>query len=73
MSATIEQATLAAPDISCGHCVVTIREAVAALDGVDAVEANAETKQVVVAFDPGRTTVASIAAALAEVGYPIAR
>lgn len=73
MNATIEQATLTAPSISCGRCVATITEAVNALDGVDGVEANAETKQVVVAFDPGRITVPSIAAALAEAGYPVAR
>ena len=73
MSATIEQATLTAPNISCDHCVATITAAVAALDGVDAVEANAETKQVVVAFDPSLITVPKIAATLAEVGYPIAR
>ena len=34
MSTTIERATLTAPDISCGHCVATIEEAVGALDGI---------------------------------------
>lgn len=73
MNGTIEHATLTAPDISCGHCVVTITEAVGALDGVDDVKANAETKRVDVAFDPGRISVSRIEAALAEAGYPVAR
>jgi copper ion binding protein len=73
MSATIETITLTAPDISCGHCVMTIREEVGALAGVASVDANEATKTVEVSYDPGRVTLAQIEAALDEAGYPVAK
>ena len=72
-SSTIEEATLTAPDISCGHCVATVKEAVASLDGVRQVEADAATKQVAVTFDPSRVSLSRIEAALDEAGYPAQR
>ena len=71
MPETTEQATLTAPDISCGHCVASIKEAVGELDGIHRVEASAETKQVAVEFDPSRVSLARIEATLAEAGYPV--
>ena len=71
MSSTIEQATLTAPDISCGHCEATVKQAVGSLNGVSRVEASADTQQVVVAFDPRRVSLAQIEAALDEAGYPV--
>ena len=73
MSTTIERATLTAPDISCGHCVATIEEAVGALDGIAQVSADAGTKRVEVAFDPARVSVDRIEAVLDEAGYPVAK
>jgi len=70
MSSTIEQATLTAPDISCGHCEATVTAAVGGLAGVTSVEASATTKRVVVAYDPDRVSLDRIAAALDEAGYP---
>ncbi len=71
MSSTIEQATLTAPDISCGHCVATVKEAVGGLAGVERVEADADTQRVEVAFDPNRVSLPQIESALAEAGYPV--
>ncbi len=73
MSSVIEQATLTAPDISCGHCVATVNEAVGALDGVQRVEADATTKRVAVTFDPSRVSLAGIEVALNDAGYPVQR
>lgn len=73
MSTTTEQATMTAPDISCDHCVATVQEAVGALDGVDRVAADAETKRIEVAFDPARVSLPQIEATLSEAGYPVAR
>lgn len=72
MSATVQEVTLVAPDISCGHCVATVQGAVGALAGVQSVNANADTKQVAVAFDPTRVSLPQIEAAMNEAGYPIA-
>ena len=71
MHETTEQATLTAPDISCGHCVASIKEAVGELDGVRRVEASSESKQVAVDLDPSRVSLASIEATLDEAGYPV--
>lgn len=70
MGDTIQQATLTAPDISCGHCVASVKEAVGGLVGVERVEANADTKRVEVDFHPDRVSLAQIEAALTEAGYP---
>ncbi len=66
-----EQVTLTAPDISCGHCVATVQAALGSIDGVQRVEASAETKLVTVAFDPARVSPAAIASTLGEAGYPV--
>ena len=71
MGNTIERVTLTAPDISCGHCVATVTRAVGALDGVEGVEASAETKRVTVAYDPAQVSLTEIEAALDEEGYPV--
>ena len=70
MSSTIEQATLTAPDISCGHCVTTINQAVGALDGVRRVETSEQPKQVQVEYDPRRLSPAQIEAVMDEESYP---
>lgn len=70
MTADNQQLTLTAPDISCGHCVATVQAAVGALDGVERVRADAETKRVEVRFDPARVSRPQIEAALDEAGYP---
>ena len=66
----METITLNAPDISCGHCVATVEQAVGTIDGVQAVTADADSKDVNVTYDASQTDVAAIAAALAEAGYP---
>ena len=67
----MEHVTVNAPDMSCGHCEATIKEAVTALPGVAGVEADAATKRVDIDFDPSRVSLAQIEAALDEAGYPV--
>lgn len=59
--------TFTVPDMSCGHCVKAITNAITALDAGAKVTTDLETKVVTV-----DTTVeqAAIAAALTEEGYP---
>ncbi len=73
MNAGLQEITLTAPDISCGHCIATVQQAVSALDGVEQVAANADTKKVTIGFDASRVSVATIEAAMDEVGYPVAK
>lgn len=68
----MDSTTLNVPDISCGHCVATVQTTVGALEGVERVQADAETKRVEVSYDPARVSLPQITAALGEAGYPVA-
>ena len=63
--------TFNVPNISCGHCVNTIQMEVGEIDGVTAVTASNETKQVEVTFDSPATEDAIITL-FAEINYPVA-
>jgi copper ion binding protein len=71
LASMMEHVTVTAPDISCAHCVATVKEAVGALPGVASVEADLSSKRVEIDYDPGRVSLAQIAAALDEAGYPV--
>ena len=71
MSSTMEKVTLTAPDISCGHCTATINKEVGALDGVNEVNAEEQTKHVHISYDPAKVSLAQIEATMAEEGYPV--
>lgn len=56
------------PNISCGHCVHTIKMEVGELQGVIKVEASEATKEVSVEFEPPATR-KQIAALMQEINY----
>ena len=60
--------TYTVPNISCMHCVHTIKTEVGDLEGVQSVNADAETKQVTISFD-APTTEDQIVALLKEINY----
>lgn len=59
------------PNISCHHCVHTIKMEVSELEGVKAVEGDVATKQVTIEFEAPATE-ERIKALLAEINYPVA-
>lgn len=61
---------LQAPDISCGHCVSSVKNRVSALEGVATVDASAETKLIDITFDAEKVSLEKIQAELADEGYP---
>lgn len=67
----MERAALEAPDISCDHCIQSIRKAVEKLPSVRFVSGDPTEKRIVVEYDPGRTAVATIEAAMGDEGYPV--
>jgi copper chaperone CopZ len=71
MASMMEHATVTATDISCAHCVATVKAAVGTLPGVASVEADPHSKRVEIDLDSDRVSLAQIAAALDEAGYPI--
>ena len=61
--------TYEVPNISCGHCVHTIKTELSELAGVKMVDANQETRQVIVEFeDPADEE--QLVALLIEINYP---
>lgn len=57
------------PNISCGHCVMTIRREVGELAGVRAVSADEQTKVVTVEWEEPATW-EQIRSLLEEINYP---
>ena len=56
------------PNISCGHCVHTIKMEVGDLEGVQSVEARQDTKEVTIVFGEPATE-EQIVALLKEINY----
>ncbi len=61
--------TFQIPNISCNHCVKTIKMELNELDGVKQVEASAETKTVTLEWEAPQTW-AGIKDLLKEINYP---
>jgi copper chaperone len=69
---TDSHVVLNVPSISCNHCKMAIERAVAAVDGVSRVEVDVVDRSVDVLFDPSRTDLQAVKAAVVEEGYEIA-
>ena len=63
-------ATFAIRNMTCPLCPVTVKRAMAGVAGVRSVEVNFQTKTATVSFDPSKTTIAAIAKASTDAGYP---
>jgi copper chaperone len=61
--------TYSIPNISCAHCVHTIKTEVSDLAGVKSVNANPQTKQAVISFESPATE-ELIVTLLKEINYP---
>lgn len=63
--------TFAIPNISCGHCVMNIKNELSELAGVKAVEGDADNKTITVEWD-APVTEDKIKDTLKEINYPAA-
>lgn len=61
--------TYTVPNISCGHCVMTIERELKFVDGVQSVKADEATRAVLVEVDSD-AVLPAVEAMLAEIGYP---
>ena len=61
--------TYTIPNISCMHCVHTIKSEVSELAGVKSVDANPQTKMATISFDEPATE-EKIKSLLTEINYP---
>jgi copper chaperone len=69
----MRELTLTAPNISCDHCIASIRKAVSKLAGVEFVSGDPTRKQVSLRFDESRVKLEDIEQAMEEEGYPVVR
>jgi copper chaperone len=67
----METKKLSVPNISCGHCVMTIQRELNELEGVKKVEGDPTTKEITVEWE-NPATLEKIKATLAEINYPAA-
>ena len=61
--------TFSIPNISCGHCVMAIKNELSELDGIKMVEGNPETKSIEVEWEASITE-DKIKETLKEINYP---
>jgi copper chaperone len=62
--------TFKVPNISCGHCVMTIKREVGELEGVVSVNAEETSKMVTVEWNEPPASWEAIRGLLEEIGYP---
>ena len=67
----MDKETFSIPNISCGHCVMTIQNELGELPGVTAVDGNPEAKTVDVQWE-APATLEKIKTTLQEINYPAA-
>ncbi len=63
--------TLTIPNISCGHCVMTIKKELSEIEGVSKVEGDPGSKSITLEWDVP-ATVETIEETLKEINYPAA-
>ena len=63
------QETIKVEGMSCMHCQMRVKKAVEAVEGVQKVDVNLQTKQVTVDFKEGEENLEKVKAAIRETGY----
>ena len=67
----MNRVTLEAPDITCDHCIASIRKAVTKLPSVQFLEGNPDSKQVTLEYEPSAVQMEAVEEAMEEEGYPV--
>ncbi len=67
----METIKLTIPNISCGHCVMTIKRELSEIEGVTQIEGDADTKEISVQWE-APASIEKIKATLEEINYPAA-
>lgn len=62
--------TFAIENMYCAACPITVRKVMEGVAGVKSVKVNFEAKTATAVYDPATATIAAIAAASTNVGYP---
>ncbi|MEE8370404.1 MAG: heavy-metal-associated domain-containing protein [Dehalococcoidia bacterium] len=67
----MNKVTLEAPDITCDHCIASIRKVVTQLPSVQFLEGDPDKKQVTLEYDPAAVKMEAVEQAMEEEGYPV--
>jgi copper chaperone len=67
----METTKLSVPNISCGHCVMSIKKELSEMEGVAKVEGDPASKSVTLEWD-APATLEGIKETLKEINYPVA-
>ena len=67
----MEKTTFSIPNISCDHCVMTIKRELGEIKGIEEVEGDATTKKITVQWDLP-ATLEKIKSTLKKINYPAA-
>ncbi len=67
----MEKHTFSIPNISCGHCVMSINNKLSEIEGVKTVEGDPGKKSIVVEWE-APATLEQIKTVLADISYPAA-
>jgi len=65
----MEKQTFVVPNISCGHCVMSIKDELSEIDGLKSVEGDPDTKSITVEWEPPASG-DKIKEKLKEINYP---
>jgi copper chaperone len=66
---TVTQETIKVEGMSCGHCVMRVKKAIEAVEGVRKAEVDLPNKQAVVEYEEGKANLEKVKAAIREAGY----
>ena len=65
----MEKQTLTVPNISCGHCVMSIKNELSEMEGVKSVDGNPESKSITVEWE-SPASLEKIKETMKEINYP---
>ncbi len=65
----MESKTFSIPNISCGHCVMSIKNELSEIEGVSNVEGDSDSKKVTVEYD-APANLEKIKSTLEDINYP---
>lgn len=61
--------TLKVSGMSCGHCVMAVRQALESVDGVTTAQVDLQAQRATVEYDESRTEPGALVGAVADEGY----
>ena len=67
----VKPTVLKVPDMTCGHCELSVQEALDDLDGVERAKADHARGDVEVYYDEDKVSVEQMGEAIEEVGYTL--